>query len=54
MATQKRPNLAASSVSILVLVAGALIALNVIAGYTNVGRIDLTANRLWSLSDGSR
>jgi ABC-type uncharacterized transport system involved in gliding motility auxiliary subunit len=54
MATQKRPHLATASVTILLLVVGALVGLNVIASYVNVGRVDLTGNKLWSLSDGSR
>lgn len=55
MSTQKqRSNLATTSVTILLLVAGALVALNVVASYVNLGRSDWTDARLWSLSDGSR
>ena len=50
----KRNKLAATSVGMLVLTIGILVLLNFLASYTNVGRMDVTGNQLWSLSDGSR
>jgi len=54
-ATAKRKsNFAIQSVGSLVLLAGALVVLNLLAYFYGFGRIDLTENRVWSLSDGSK
>jgi ABC-2 type transport system permease protein len=54
-ATAKRKsNFAIQSVGSLVLIAGALVVLNLLAYFYGFGRIDLTENRVWSLSDGSK
>lgn len=54
-ATAKRKSsFAIQSVGTLVLIAGALVVLNLLAYFYGFGRIDLTDNRVWSLSDGSK
>lgn len=54
-ATAKRKsNFAIQSVGSLVLIAGALVVLNLLAYFYGFGRIDMTENRVWSLSDGSK
>ncbi|MEM9071675.1 MAG: Gldg family protein [Myxococcota bacterium] len=51
---EKRNTGAASSLGLLILSIGIVGALNFIFTFLNVGRWDVTDNRLWSLSDGSR
>jgi ABC-type uncharacterized transport system involved in gliding motility auxiliary subunit len=53
MATQKQKRAATESIGFLLIVGGIMIVLNVIATYFDVGRIDLTKSRLFSLADGS-
>ena len=54
-ATAKRKSgFAIQSVGTLVLIAGALVVLNLLAYFYGFGRIDLTENRVWSLSEGSK
>ena len=54
MAQKNGSTLAMSSMLMLGLVVGGLILANFIVHYASFGRLDLTENRVWSLSDGSR
>ena len=49
----RKSRFAMESVAVLVLGAGILVVLNLLAYYYGFGRVDLTANKVWSLSDGS-
>ena len=53
MATNKRTKSAVESIAFVLLVGGILVAANGFFRYFNVGRVDVTENRLFSLSDGS-
>lgn len=52
--SKQRSSAAASSLGFLALAVGIVVVLNFLLTFLNVGRIDVTQNRLWSLSDGSR
>ncbi|MBO6933828.1 MAG: GldG family protein [Deltaproteobacteria bacterium] len=51
---RRKSGFAIQSVGTLVLIAGALVVLNLLAYFYGFGRVDLTENRVWSLSDGSK
>ena len=51
--SRRKTRSAMESVGVLVLGAGILVVLNLLAYYYGFGRVDLTANKVWSLSDGS-
>ncbi len=51
---KNRKNMATNSLLILALTVGGLLLANFIVNYASFGRIDLTDNRVWSLSDGSK
>lgn len=53
MAQSKQPRLATESLTFLAILAGVLVVLNIAGYFFDLGRLDLTEARLWSLSDGS-
>lgn len=54
MAQSKQPGLATESLTFLAILTAILVVLNAIGYFFDLGRLDLTESRLWSLSDGSQ